>query len=163
MHRDQAAGGAEYDAFDDSFRNVTQSDGTLHLGPERALVHTHQLHTNELRSKQSDEAENGCQQRHRDQTSQEPWRGNVTQRIDRHDLHSGELIRGAHQAYLRCQRGTGTSCKQQRRHHGSQLFQQPQGRCGTQRLLGAESLQQLESLQSQYHADKQPRQHDDDQ
>ena len=52
--------------------------------------------------------------------------------------------------------------EQQRRHDRAQLFQQSE-RCGNaERVLGAETLQQVEALQSQHHADEQSRQHHDD-
>src|SRR2546430_9306655 len=42
------------------------------------------------------------------------------------------------------------------------LLQQPERRGRAERLLGSEALQQIEGLQAEHHADKQSRQHDDD-
>ena len=77
--------------------------------------------------------------------AEEARRGHVAQRIDRHDLHRGELIGGAHQADLGGQRGAGAAGEQQRRDHRPQLLQQPERGGRAERLLRAEALQQRRS------------------
>ena len=83
--------------------------------------------------------------------------------IDRHHFHRRQLVGGAHQSQLRGQRRARAAGEQQRGHHRTQLLDQADGRGSAQRLLGAETLQQLKTLQTEHHADEQSGEHDDDQ
>ena len=159
---DQAAGHAEAEALDDAFVDIVELDRALHLRPEGAGVDAHHLHADELRAEEPDDIEHRHQERHGDDAADQARRHHLAQRVDRHDLHGGELVGGAHQADLGGERGARTAGEQQRRDDGAELLQEPERRGDAERVLGAEALQQVVALQPQHHADEEAAEHDDD-
>ncbi len=139
-----------------------QIDRALRLRPERAAIHAHHVHADELRAEDAEPVEDRREQRHRDDAAEEARRDDAAHRIHRHHLHRGELVRGAHQADLGRERGAGATREQQRGDHGAELLEQTQRRGDTQRGLRPEPGEQVVTLQAERHADEQAAQHDDD-
>ena len=72
-----------------------------------------------------------------------------------------KLVGGAHQPELRGERRARAPGEQQRRDHRAEFLQQAERDRRAERFLRTESLEQVEALQAEHHADEQARQHDD--
>ncbi len=145
------------------FHDVVELDGSLHLRPESAAIDAHELHADEMCSEQAHHVEHAREQRHCNHAAEKPRRDDVAHWIDGHHLHRRDLVGGAHESDLGGQRRSRTAGEQQRRDDRAELFDEPERRRDAERILGAESLQQVEALQPEHHADEQAREHHDDQ
>src|SRR5579883_577999 len=159
---DEADDGSEDDALDDPFGHVTHCNGALRLRPEGPAVDAEKSYADELRAVQADDVEDRDEQRHGDEAAEEAWSGDIAQRVDRHHLHRGELIRGLHEANLGSQRRAGAAGEEERSQHGAELLQQRQRGDLAERCFRPEALQNILPQEPQHHSGEQTRQHDDD-
>ena len=161
-HRDQAHDHAEHRALDDAVDDVgAEVDHGLHVAPERAGVDADQLDADQVGPVHAQRREQRGEQRHRDHAAPEARRDDARERIDRHHLHRGKLLRRLHEADLGGDRAARAAREQQAGDDRPQLAHQRQRDQDAERLGGAVALQHVVALQREHHPDEQARHQDD--
>ena len=136
---------------------VMDRDVVLHLRPENAAVQAQPGYTDQIRAENARHVENRSQKRHGKHARPKARRNHAGDRVYRHHVHRFELFGRFHQTDFAGHCTARAAGKQNRRQHGTQFAQQRSRDHIAQNIGGFEFRQLRIALQTQDHADKQPR------